>query len=234
MRSDIAISAAIALAGVMAIGQAVNEGLAGTPHAVVVQSRPTCPALLQPLQHERKISFAAVGDTVTDWGSHADTDPASWVTYVRGGGVRFAGGYAHAATNVQGLAAHAPRLHVDVLVIMAGTTDLRYSNPRDQVELGLQRIVDGVGADHVLLSSIPPVRGQVDSTLSFNDFLSRVAYRHGWSFVDAGNAARGKNCEYRRGLSTDGVRPTAEGARLIGDAIRSALTGRAEFASPTG
>ena len=237
MRSDIAIAGVIALAGVMAIGQAVHEGLADSPQTVTdVQSGPHCEISLPPVQHDRKITFAAVGDTVTDWGGRANPDPASWVGYVGHGGVRFAGGYAHSATRTQDLADQAPKVaaDVDVVVVMTGTTDLRYGYDNDQLELNLQRLVDRVGGEHVLLSSVPPVRGLTAPTVQFNDFLSRVAYRHGWSFVDAGSAVRGKDCRYRTGLSSDGVRPTPEGAQLIGDAIRAALTGRLEFTRPAG
>jgi hypothetical protein len=70
--------------------------------------------------------------------------------------------------------------------------------------------------------------------VQLNEFLSRVAYRHGWSFVDAGSAVQGKDCRYRSGMSSDGIHPTPEGARRIGDAIRAALTGRLEFTRPAG
>jgi lysophospholipase L1-like esterase len=235
VRSDILIAGVIALAGAMAIGQAVNQGLTDSPRTVTdVQSGPHCPISLPPVQHDRKISFAAVGDTVTDWGGGSNPDPTSWVRYVGHGGVRFDGGYAQSATRTQVLAARAPTVHSDVLVVMTGTTDLRYGYDSDQLELDLQRLVDRTGAGHVLLSSIPPVRGLIDATVQLNEFLSRVAYRHGWSFVDAGSAVRGKDCRYRSGMSNDGIRPTPEGARLIGDAVRAALTGRLEFTRPAG
>jgi hypothetical protein len=146
--------------------------------------------------------------------------------------VHFAGGYAKAGARAEILADRVRPVDADVLVIMAGTTDLRLGPANDDTELALQRIANRAGASHVLISSIPPVRGQIEAIAQFNDWLARVAYRHGWSFVDAGGAVRTPDCRYRPGLSVNGLRPNAEGARLIGEAVRSALTGRQEFTSP--
>jgi hypothetical protein len=231
VKAQVAVAVVITLAGVMAITQAVVDGLADPPP----QAPPpglSCAPYEPGLQHDAKISFAAVGDVLTDWQAPEGSSPTSWVAYAGTAPVRFAGGYAQAGLDAAVLAGRVQPVNADVLVILTGVTDLRFGSANDSIELGLQRIASRVGAEHVLLSSIPPVRGQIEATVQFNDWLARVAYRHGWSFVDAGGAVRTPDCKYRPGLSIHGLRPNAEGARLIGEAIRSALTGRPEFLRP--
>ena len=228
MRAEGVVAAVIAVAGVMAVTQAVMDGLADSPPP----PGRLCPTYEPGLQHDTTISFAAVGDTVTDWRKPTRTSPTSWVTYTGTAPVHFAGGYAQAGARTDILAAHTRPVDADVLVIMAGTTDVRLGSANDDTELALQHIADRAGAPPVLISSIPPVRGQIEATAQFNEWLARVAYRHAWSFVDAGGAVRTPNCRFRPGLSVNGIRPNAEGARLIGDAVRSALTGRPEFTRP--
>jgi hypothetical protein len=228
VRAEGVVAAVIAVAGVMAVTQAVMDGLADSPPP----PGHSCPIYEPGLQHDTKISFAAVGDTVTDWRAPTGTSPTSWVTYAGTTPVQFEGGYAQVGARAEILAAHTRPVDAEVLVMMVGTTDVRLGSANDDTELALQRIANRAGASHVLISSIPPVRGQIEATAQFNEWLARVAYRHGWSFVDAGGAVRTANCRFRPGLSINGVRPNAEGARLIGEAVRSALTGRPEFAQP--
>jgi hypothetical protein len=227
VRAEGVVAAVIAIAGVMAVTQAVTDGLADSPPP----PGRSCPAYEPGLQHDTKINFAAVGDELTDWQS-ARAGPTSWVTYAGTAPVRFVGGYAQAGADAEVLAGRVRDIDADVLVILTGISDLRFGSDNDQTELSLQRIATRAGASHVLISSIPPVRGQIEATAQFNEWLARVAFRHGWSFVDAGGAVRTADCKYRRGLSINGLSPNAEGARLIGEAIRSALTGRLEFTRP--
>jgi lysophospholipase L1-like esterase len=233
VRSEIVVASVIALAGALAIGQAVVDGLADSPPPKAAGERKrTCDRYEPGPSRDREMTFAAVGDTVTAW--RGPDRATSWVTYADRGSVTLRGGIARAGATTGELAAAVRPVEADVLVILTGTTDLRFSQPADQIELNLQRVVDRAGADQVLLSSIPPAPGLAERTAEFNDFLARVAYRHEWSFVDAGSAVRAKNCRYVKDLASDGVRPDEEGARLIGDAVRAALTTRASFSRPGG
>ncbi len=122
----------------------------------------------------------------------------------------------------------------DVLVVLAGRTTSTTCSAGDEVELGLTRIVAAAGVDRVLISSIPPIDDQPQKTADFNELLAKIAYRHDWSFVDAGSAVVRADCRYRKGLSSDGVRPSAEGARIIGEAVRGVLTTRTDLAPTDG
>jgi lysophospholipase L1-like esterase len=220
MKADVIVISVIALSGLLAAGQAISRSQ-DSP-ALVKTSR--CAPYVPAAAADREITFAAVGDRVTDWrGARRDV---SWVTYADQGPVEWVGGHARSGARIQDLPARVDPVEADVLVILAGTNDVVVAYTNDQIELNLQRIVENSGAENVLLSSIPPVDSARKQTADFNDFLARVAYRHDWSFVDAGSAVRVRTCEFREGLTTDGVRPTPAGARLIGDAIRGVLTTR--------
>lgn len=237
MRADVVIASVIAIAGAMAIGQAVSEGLTDPPAQNVGRSKgePTPPVLCATHRSmpakDRAISFAAVGDTVTAWRTSKGMNPQSWVTYAAGSNTRLAGGFARPGIGTERISLGVKPVEADVLVLMTGTNDLMFPFAYDNVERSLQRTVDTVGIDRVLVSSIPPVDAYPAKTKEFNEYLARIAYRHDWSFVDAGSTVRGSNCRYRPGLTSDGIVPTREGARLIGEAIRSALTTRQELAT---
>lgn len=172
------------------------------------------------------MTFAVAGDTVTDWRAPNGMSPTSWVTYADQGRVELVGGWARAGVGTQRISMSVRPVDADVLILLTGTNDLQYPFAYDNIELSLQRTVDTVGARDVLVSSIPPVAGFEMKTVRFNAWLARVAYRHDWAFVDAGSTLRGRDCSYRPRMTSDGTRPTPEGARLIGDAIRAALTNR--------
>ena len=223
MKADVIVISVIALSGLLAAGQAVSRSLDSPPLVKTSRCAPYVPAA----PADREITFAAVGDRVTDWrGSRRET---SWVTYADQGSVEWVGGQARSSARIQDLPGRVNPVKADVLVILAGTNDVVVAYTNDQVELNLQRIVEKSGVENVLLSSIPPVDSARKQTADFNEFLARVAYRHDWSFVDAGSAVRVRTCEFREGLTADGIDPTPAGARLIGDAIRGVLTTRTAF-----
>lgn len=228
-KADVVIAVVIALAGAVAIGQAVSDGAAtnatkGQVTNPAVLERCSSPPLVPKADARANVTFAAVGDTVTDWKSRKSLAATSWVTYADTGNVELVGGWAKEGVGTERISLAAKPTDADVAVILTGTNDLMFPFVYDNVELSLQKTVDKLGTDKVLLSSVPPVDAEPAKTAKFNAWLARVAYRHDWAFVDAGSAVRSGRCKYRKGMTTDGVRPTPEGARLIGEAIHSALT----------
>jgi lysophospholipase L1-like esterase len=175
------------------------------------------------------MTIAVVGDRVTSWRPPDDRE-TSWASYVIGDGVRLSRSWVDRDARARDLADEVDRSDADVLVVLVGTNDLTLGAAPDDIELGLTRIAAAAGVDDVLVSSIPPIDHLAQKTADYNVLLSRIAYRHGWSFVDAGASVVRPDCTYRHDLTTDGIRPSAEGARTIGEAIRAVLTSRADLA----
>jgi len=235
MRAEVVIASVIVVSGVLASGQAVKEGLKDPPPpAEVVDPASTrCAGVYEPVVGgDRRMDIAVVGDRVTAAGP--PDDPAtSWATYVTGHGVRVTQSWVDRDARVRDLADEVGPSDADVLVVLAGTNDLDFGTVTDELELSLARLVEAAGADRVLVSSVPPIDGQPQKTADYNELLARIAYRHDWSFVDAGASVVRPDCRYRTGLTTDGTRPSVEGARAIGEAIRGVLTTRVDLAPAT-
>ncbi len=234
MRAEVVIASVIVVSGVLASGQAVKEGLKDPPPPpkVVDPASTRCADAYEPaVGANRSMDIAVVGDLVTSW-TPPDDRATSWATYVTGHGVRLTRSWVDRDAQVRDLAALVDPSDADVLVVLAGTNDVDHVSAGDEVELGLTRIVAAAGVDRVLISSIPPIDDQPQKTADFNELLAKIAYRHDWSFVDAGSTVVRADCRYRKGLSSDGVRPTAEGARIIGEAVRGVLTTRTDLAPP--
>lgn len=172
------------------------------------------------------IRMAAVGDSITD-GDSMDLaggvpGPLSWVSYAIAPGIEFAGGWAEwGATTEQMAAAVRQPLDADVLVILAGTNDAGWT-PHEQIGEHLTRIAESAAVDVVVLSSVPPNDYALGKTAELNEYLERVAVREGWIWVDAAAGLRNGD-RYAEGMSYDGVHPSEEGARVIGEAIGAAI-----------
>jgi lysophospholipase L1-like esterase len=142
------------------------------------------------------------------------------------------GGWAHAGATtediLQGLAGRPPAQAAtagpDVLVIMAGNNDVDASLPFDVVDENLVAIAGMVQAPRVVLSTIAPEDQDAAAVTDFNARLPELATRQGWQLVDPMAGVGDGRGHYVPGTSEDGVHPTAAGARLIGAALRSALT----------
>jgi lysophospholipase L1-like esterase len=109
----------------------------------------------------------------------------------------------------------------DVLVILAGTNDAGWTPP-EQIAADLVRIVDNAGVPEVVLSSVPPNDFASASSHQLNASLEDIAREQGWTWVDAAAGLR-EGDGYAEGMSYDGVHPTEEGARVLGEAIGPAV-----------
>ena len=172
------------------------------------------------------ITFAAVGDSVTAGDSPDFTagqvGPLSWVSYASGHGVRFEGGWAVGGTTTETMATSATPVDATVLVIVAGTNDVSQGLSFQQTESHLKAIATGVGIQDVIVSSIPPKDDDVKGPAEYNSKLQAFAESQGWTFVDAMDGVR-RGSHYIEGYTLDGVHPTAEAARIIGESLRAAI-----------
>jgi lysophospholipase L1-like esterase len=189
-----------------------------------------------PVPTPGSLHVLAVGDSITEADSgdfdDAAIGPSSWATFTDGNGVQVLGGWAHAGATtedmLQGLAdrqsAGSPAPATDVLVIIAGNNDVDASVPFDVVAGNLVAIAGMVDAGRVLVSVIAPEDEVAGAVSDFNARLPGLAARQGWQLVDPMGGVGDGRGHYLPGMTDDGVHPTAEGARLIGAALRAALT----------
>jgi lysophospholipase L1-like esterase len=171
------------------------------------------------------VRLAAVGDSITQ----ADGDvsagvlgPASWLSTAVTGDVVLAGGWARpGATTADMLAAVGP-VDADVLVVLAGTNDPGRGLTAARTADNIRGIVERVGVDDVVLSSVPPRDADPAVAVATNEALADLAEDEGWVFVDAAAGVRTGD-RFAPGMTTDGLHPSEAGAAAIGTALRRAV-----------
>lgn len=174
------------------------------------------------------IRFAAVGDSITEANSpdivERRVGDASWVSYAESKSTRYAGGWADGGAQTSSMRENfEPIDGSDVLVVLAGANDVANDVPFDETAANIEAIVDESAAPRVIVSSIPPQDEDPGRVVAFNEELEAFAQDNGWEWVDAAAGLRDGD-EYADGLSNDGIHPTADGARILGDAIQEAIT----------
>lgn len=180
-----------------------------------------------PAPTSKPVTFAAVGDSITAANSR-DFAPGkigsgSWVSHV-GPGAAFAGGWALGGARSTAMAENVKDIEADVLVILAGTNDVYNDVPFEQSAENLVRVAEKVGAPKVLVSAIPPIDYDPESSVRFNRQLKEFARSRGWVFVDPMAGVRDGD-RFASGMTTDGVHPTEAAAQVIGEALGKAITG---------
>ncbi|SIO27155.1 SGNH/GDSL hydrolase family protein [Agromyces cerinus] len=172
-------------------------------------------------------TFAAVGDSITDADSPdfaaGDIGDASWTRYVVDDGFDFAGGWAEWGATTAMMADAVGRVDADVLVLLAGTNDVAFGIPFEDSAANLDRIVEVVGIEEVVVVSIPPMDTLPAGAEAYNERLHDLATDQGWRFVDASAGLGTADGRFGEGMSLDGLHPSAEGARVLGEAIATAL-----------
>jgi lysophospholipase L1-like esterase len=172
-------------------------------------------------------TFAAVGDSITDADSPdfaaGDLGDASWTRYVVDDGFAFAGGWAEWGATTAMMAESVGPVDADVLVVLAGTNDVAFGIPFEDSAANLDRIVEVVGIDDVVVVSIPPMDALPAGAEAYNDRLHELATDQGWRWVEASAGLRTADGRFADGMSLDGLHPSVEGARVLGEAIASAL-----------
>lgn len=174
------------------------------------------------------IRMAAVGDSITDGDSldlaGGTPGPQSWVSYAIGPEVEFVGGWAEwGATSERMAEAVQEPFDADVLVILGGTNDAGRLAP-SEVGDNLVLIAERAATGSVVLSSVPPNDFGGANSAELNAHLEQLAAQQGWTWVDSAAGLRSDEGDsFADDMSYDGVHPTEEGARVIGEAIGDAV-----------
>jgi lysophospholipase L1-like esterase len=181
------------------------------------------------------LQVAAVGDSITEADSddfdNGDIGASSWATYADGDGVHVIGGWAHAGATTQDMlggvleaaASGATWDRPDRLVLMGGSNDVDAGVPIPAILANLSKIATIVRADRVTLSAIPPEAAVQHTVDQVNAQLPGLAQREGWQFVDPLVDVRAADGSWLPGMSSDGVHPTQQAAKLIGARLNAAL-----------
>ena len=175
------------------------------------------------------IQFAYAGDSIT-------SDPNSWLYLMDDPTVVRAGGYAqNGRTSAQILQAIAPVPH-DVLVIMAGTNDVRLGIAPTTVVANLDQIVKKMGSTRVVIALTPPndnlnAKGinQRERGYNLNRALVNHAAKRGWLVVDPFSSFRRVTNGWVAGFSKDRIHPVPAASKAAADRmevyIRQAFEG---------
>jgi hypothetical protein len=197
--------------------------------AIVPASRITEPSVsaagTAELQGELRV--AVVGDSLSAGRSKFlgnGLDDESWMSYTRGDGIDFVGGWARSgATPDEMASAIEPIDDVDVLVILAGTNAVRLGETVADEADAYRHMVDVVKPERVLVSSIPPYSAHAADARIYNSALRSLTEAEGWTWVDPWVAAVVGE-DWIRGFSVDGIHPAgpAEYA-VLGEAFRELI-----------
>jgi lysophospholipase L1-like esterase len=170
------------------------------------------------------VSFAVVGDSITEAdspGINAGSSTAgSWTFHASDRTAEFVGGWARSGATTRQMAEGVSRVRADCLVVLAGTNDVAQGIPFDQSADNLRSIVSTAGIGTVIVSTIPPFDPDPQAAARYNRDLAELAAREGWTFSDPMEGVRAGD-RFRPALSADGVHPTEEGARMIGESLRA-------------
>lgn len=174
---------------------------------------------------QQAIRFAAYGDSITE-GDSPDFGAGrfgslSWTSYL-GDGITFAGGWSDGGVKTSAMLENAQPVSADVLVLIAGTNDYANNVPFSETAANFQGIAQKSQVGRVIVSAVPPHDEVPELSAAFNANLEELATAQGWEFIDAPAGVRAGNV-YADGMTKDGVHPTAEAARILGEAIRAAI-----------
>lgn len=118
---------------------------------------------------------------------------------------------------------NAKPLSADALVLIVGANDYSNDVPFAQTVANITGMVQKTGAPRVIIYAVPPNDETPELTVEFNANLQKLAAANGWTFIDGPAGIRTANNTYASGMTADGVHPTADGARILGEAMRAAL-----------
>ncbi|CAN7464886.1 SGNH/GDSL hydrolase family protein [Pseudarthrobacter oxydans] len=145
----------------------------------------------------------------------------SWVSHI-GEGFAFAGGWAESGARTANMLDRAAPVSADVLVVIAGTNDYAGGVPFSDTADNLDGIVARAGVHRVIISSVPPNDIDPEAATDFNEQLAAHAQARGWVLVDAMAGLRSGD-RFARGMTSDGIHPTEEGAKTVATAIAEAI-----------
>jgi lysophospholipase L1-like esterase len=172
------------------------------------------------------VRVAIVGDSLTAGGGRLlsdGLDANTWMTYARGDGVEWVGGWAEGGSTIQEQAvAVAPVADVDVLVLMSGTNDVRKGIGFAESAASYDAVVATIAPRHVVVAAIPPYDRSPAAAAVYQRALERHVLAKGWTWNDPWGFAR-DGLVFAAGTSPDGIHPTTAGYQRLGESLRQTI-----------
>lgn len=172
----------------------------------------------------RPTSIYAVGDSITESNSpnfvNGEFGDGSWVSHLDPR-ITVMGGWAKGGARSEDMVDGVRPSDAQTLVLLAGANDTT-SLPFDKTAFNLEAIVNKVGIDRVVVSTIPPRDDQPELNVAFNQNLANLARDKRWHLVDPMAGVR-DGVRFKAGMSSDGIHPTVAGATEIGRAMSEFL-----------
>jgi acyl-CoA thioesterase-1 len=170
--------------------------------------------------------FAVIGDSITAGlqtrSSATAPGPGAWLRWVGGVPLRLQDGWAAPGASTADMRAHAGPSTADVLVMLGGTNDIGRGIDWADSAADLRAIAASVGTGSVLALALPPSDEHPAERGAFNVALAQLATDEGWGYLDPWTSVDAGG-RYAPGASADGIHPTPEVARLVGEQVRAEL-----------
>ncbi|MBO9038897.1 GDSL-type esterase/lipase family protein [Curtobacterium flaccumfaciens] len=179
-----------------------------------------------------KLTWTYAGDSITEM-------PKSWMRQLKDSSMTNVGGTAIGSATTTKILANTAHHGADVLVVMAGTNDLRYQRSSASILQNIDKIAARAGADHVVISAIAPSnttnygKSHIDRR-KLGEILNRDLQNHaltrGWMFVDPWAADRRLDGGWPSSRTYDGVHPTVAMSKKVSVRMQQAIHIAAEGA----
>lgn len=173
-------------------------------------------------------TFTTLGDSHTT-GNFIDfdeglADGASWTMTARSSERVYVGGWARGGATTSDMLAHAEHRDANWLVLMVGTNDPGHDVSWSQSRRNILDMVEIVGADHVLMSAIPPRNKVEQRQQTFNGRLHELALEQGFTWINPWGRYRTASGGWIPGDTVDGLHATRAVYRSIGKRFGETMT----------
>ncbi|MBJ2119966.1 SGNH/GDSL hydrolase family protein [Arthrobacter sp. MSA 4-2] len=115
----------------------------------------------------------------------------------------------------------------DLVVVQAGTNDIRKGRSPEQAAEGVRVLWDGITARGAapIAALVPPSETQPALAVELNRLLRTAAEARGMPLLDVYTPVAAADGSWRAGLSNDGIHSNRKGSDLLAEAARGQLAG---------
>lgn len=195
------------------------------PTVPTATPKPTPKPTATPTPTPTTISVTYAGDSLTAM-------DGSWMRQLNDKTLTNIGGTAIGGATVPRILTNVSARDADVLVVMAGTNDIRYARSSTTITQNIGKVVHKVGARHVVIAAIAPSnvtkygKKHIDRRKQgeiLNRDLQNYALTNGYLFVDPWAADRQLNGGWPSNRTIDGTHPTVAMSKKVSVRMQQAI-----------